>query len=216
MALSDKAKADISWFVIQTPGASCQIERMKYDLEIKSDASLKGHGAVCDGQTTRGHWTLQEKQKHINYLELLAAKLALKAFCSDTQNIQVLIRLDSVTAVSYINKMGGTHSLECNSVARDIWEFCIQRNIWVTAAHLPGVMNCIADRESRTSRTETEWMLNPKLFHTVIKQLDVQPCVDLFASRINHQIKPYVSWHPDGDAINTDAFTTDWGVYKCV
>ena len=34
--------------------------------------------------------------------------------------------------------------------------------------------------------------------------------VDLFASRINHQLNEYVSWHPDPYAIATDAFTISW------
>ena len=54
--------------------------------------------------------------------------------------------------------MGGTHSLECNKIAREIWTWCIQRNIWVTAISLPGKENIDADRESRTFNDNTEWI----------------------------------------------------------
>ena len=37
--------------------------------------------------------------------------------------------------------------------------------------------------------------------------------VDLFASRVNAQLKSYVSWRPDPDAMAVDAFTLDWS--KC-
>ena len=32
----------------------------------------------------------------------------------------------------------------------------------------------------------------------------------MFASRLNYQIKPYISWHPDPQAWAIDAFTVDW------
>ena len=36
----------------------------------------------------------------------------------------------------------------CNSVAQEIWLFCIQREIWISAAHIPGNNNIQVDRES--------------------------------------------------------------------
>ena len=50
------------------------------DLVIDSDASLIGWGAACQDQRTGGPWSDQEKESHINCLELLAATLALKTF----------------------------------------------------------------------------------------------------------------------------------------
>ena len=50
------------------------------DLIIETDASRKGWGASCMGQTTGGRWSLQEQHLHINCLELLAGAFALKAF----------------------------------------------------------------------------------------------------------------------------------------
>ena len=44
---------------------------------------------------------------HINYLELLAAFFALKAFCLNCQCCTVQLQLDNSTAVTYINNMGG-------------------------------------------------------------------------------------------------------------
>ena len=36
--------------------------------------------------------------------------------------------------VNCLNSMGGTHFIECNSAAKDIWQFCIEREIWISAA----------------------------------------------------------------------------------
>ena len=43
-----------------------------------------------------------------------------------------------------------------------------------------------------------------------------KPDLDLFASRLNHQLPRYVSWIPDPNAVGVDAFTLDWGTqYNC-
>ena len=101
--------------------------------------------------------------------------------------------------------MGGTKQ-SCNMITRDIWQWCIQRNIWLSACHLPGVENTEADRESRLNHDNTEWQLNPKLFHR-LGQIWPKPEIDLFASRINFHILPYVAWKPDPGAVAIDAFT---------
>ena len=125
-------------------------------------------------------------------------------------DIHVLMRLDNTTAVTYINDMGGIKSVECNALAITLWSWCIERNIWVTAAHLPGDENTIADRRSRTFRDETEWMLNPRIFVELCNIIH-RPQVDMFASRLNTQLPTFVSWQPDPEAFAIDAFTLNWG-----
>ena len=56
---------------------------------------------------------------------------------------------DNVTAVAYINNMGGYRSSCCNKTAHDIREWASIRNLWLSAAHIPGVHNVIADFESK-------------------------------------------------------------------
>ena len=51
-----------------------------FDLTIRTDASLLGWGATCNGTSTGGRWNVEEAEQHINCLELKAAILALKAF----------------------------------------------------------------------------------------------------------------------------------------
>ena len=35
--------------------------------------------------------------------------------------------------------------------------------------------------------------------------------IDLFASRLNYQLKPFVSLWQDPEAVSVDSFTLDWG-----
>ena len=57
--------------------------------------------------------------------------------------------MDNTTAVACVSKMGTSHSDQCNTVPKEIWQFCIQRDIWVSAAYVPGKENVEADEESR-------------------------------------------------------------------
>ena len=116
-------------------------------------------------------------------------------------NCHINIYIDNTTAVSYINAMGGTHSLERNKIAREIWTWCIQRNIWVTAISLPGKQNVDADRESRTFNDKTEWSLEENIFQSIVKTYGM-PSIDLLASRINTKVSRYVSWRPDPEAFS--------------
>ena len=92
-------------------------------------------------------------------------------------------------------------------VIKEIWQFCIKRNIWLSAAYIPGKTNIEADEESRRENQDTEWILNPNILSDALDRLDVKPEIDLFASRLNHQFSRYVSYKPDPDAEAVNAFT---------
>lgn len=115
---------------------------------VTSDASSLGWAGISNGQEIGGRWASHESGYHINYLELLAASHSIKACCRATRNMHVQIISDSACAVAYINNMCGCKSNNCNSLARDLWVWCIQRSIWLSASHVPGC-ETIADHGSR-------------------------------------------------------------------
>lgn len=94
-------------------------------------------------------------------------------------------------------------------MAKTIWSWCIQRNIWITASYLPGCENHIADKKSREFNDQLEWMVDTTIFKQICKTFG-KPSLDLFASRLNAQVERYVSWKPDPSAEAVDAFTIDW------
>lgn len=65
--------------------------------EIFTDASLTGSGAVCDDSRTHGFWSTNNKEYHINFLELLAIFYALKCFASHLKSCDILLRVDNCT-----------------------------------------------------------------------------------------------------------------------
>ncbi|CAH3032281.1 unnamed protein product [Pocillopora meandrina] len=120
----------------------------------------------------------------------------------------IKLMVDNNTAVATINQMGTCHSNLNNKLVEQIWEWCILHGICLTVAHIQGKSSTEADRESRLSRKETEWCLDRSIYSAVIQKLDVIPDIDLFASRLNHQLKPYIAYRP---FIN--AFHISWEEY---
>jgi hypothetical protein len=111
---------------------SC-IYRGKPDIQISSDASGLGWGATDGSSQIGGRWNqseaLRAADNEINYLELLAAFLALKSLCSNMRNVHVKLSLDNTTAVAYIAHMGGSKSPNCNNLAKKLWAWCVERSI---------------------------------------------------------------------------------------
>ena len=83
------------------------------------------------------------------------------------------------------------------------------KKIILTAEHLPGVLNTIADRESRIFLDRSNWKLSQTIFQQINKIWGTLE-VDLFADRLNAQTCKYISWKPDPYAITVDALTINW------
>lgn len=209
MTLTLDAKSEIEWWVTNVTNSKKPIRCPNYDIVINTDASLLGWGAVYSDNKIGGRWTGQESKYHINVLELYAILFALKSFSSLFGSCHVRIRTDSMTAVCYINNMGGIKSMNCHAVAKDIWTFAISNSFIISAEHLPGVNNEIADKESRIFHDDTEWAIELNIFRKICSKLgEVE--IDLFASRLNKKCDNYVSWKPDPGACSIDAFCQKW------
>ena len=135
------------------------------------------------------------------------------SFAKDHRDIHVRLEVDNTTTVSYLNKQGGRIS-HLYHLALQTWQFAIERGIWISAAHLPGVLNVEADAASRNAYAyDKEWQLSPEVFRNIQAELGNNE-VDMFASRLNAQLPNYVSWHPDPGAMAIDAFSLDWSLYN--
>lgn len=127
------------------------------DMVIETDASNIGWGATCQESRTGGPWSRTESHLHINCLELLAATLAVKCFAKRANNIVIHLKMDNTSALTYINKMGGTVSPELNRLTKELMTWCLNRNITLQASHLAGKLNLIADAESRIMKDRSDW-----------------------------------------------------------
>ena len=209
MSIPQSLSADLDWWEEKILLSSNKIRQNRFVLEIFSDASGSGWGIACNGEVTFGPWNTEELKNHINFLELKAAFIGLQIFCRNRQDCELLLRIDNTTAISYINRMGGIQYPKLNHMARQIWQFCELRNIWIFASYIASKENVDADLASRANNVDTEWELAQWAFEIIIERFgDVE--IDLFASSSNRKCERYCSWHPDSDAYCVDAFTIDW------
>ena len=129
-------------------------------IVLFADASSTWWGCSLNDISTSGNWTAEEANNHINYLELRAIFLAL-----DLQSFSLIIKGQHVKVMaddmSDLNRHMGTNSSEKrNDLAKEIWLWCGEQNIWLTAVHVPGVENVEADRQSRLPHSPLEWTLD--------------------------------------------------------
>ena len=179
-------------------------------ITISIDASLEGWGAYCQGQKTGGPWTSQEKKDHINVLELRAVKYAILTFSRlHPKGQSIHIQMDSIVVLSYLVKMRGTRNKYLTVLSQEIWDYLLSKEITITAEYLPGLLNVEADTQSRTVKDASEWKLNPRIFQKICKYRGT-PEIDLFASRISHQLPTYISWKLGPYSQGRDAFQISW------
>ena len=76
-------KFDLKWWLKVIEFSFNNIRSDSYHLEIFSYSSLSGWGASCGTQVTYGWWPAKDQQKHINFLELKSAFLAVVTFAKN-------------------------------------------------------------------------------------------------------------------------------------
>ena len=208
MRITNSMKTGLRWWLENIQYQYRNIYHGTSEMVTTTDASLEGWDAVYNDSKIGGKWNETERVHHINYLELLAVFHAIKSFCKNHKNTYVGLSINNACAIAYINNMGGIKSVECNSLAYDIWSWCIDRDIWVSANYVHTSEN-IADVESRKFNDNIEWMFNENIFKLLI-EIWGTPDIDLFATRLNTQLSTYSSWKPDPGCKFIDAFTVSW------
>ena len=121
------------------------------------------------------------------------------------RNTVVLIETDNIVTKAYINHMGGRKPM-LNAIAQDIWKTAHQFGLQLVAVHRPGRLNQRADKLSRWSMDSTDLQLLPSLFQRANRRWGPHT-VDLFANRLNRQVRRYVSWRPDPFSVANDGLT---------
>lgn len=211
MGITPSMRNELKWWYQNIDNQCRHISHGNPAIEIQTDSSLLGWGVVCQGQKIGGRWTRIEKTYHINVLELLAIKFAMKALSDKVRNKHVLVLSDSSTAVCYVNNMGGIKSDQCNNVASEIWQLANECKTWISCSHIPGKTN-EADHPSRNFNDQLEWELCNEVFLQLCNKWQ-KPNIDLFATRLNKKLPLFCAWKPDPEAAYFDAFTVDWAMF---
>lgn len=150
---------------------------------LYTDASKSGWGGYnkTNYRKTGGTWSTEEQNLHINILELKACQLSIMELYKDIENIHVKVFMDNTNSVAYLQNFGGRTSA-LHHIARDLWLWCIEKNIHLTVAHVPGTQNHQADKLKVYD--DTEWSLLEDTFENFLKNYPEMK-VGLFALRLN-------------------------------
>ena len=129
----------------------------------------------------------KEAKKHINWLELRAARFALLQLVSPRDIVQ--LHLDNMTAITFIRKMGGTRSPSLCKESLLLWRQAIKRELTILPPlWLASEENTEADFLSRHRLQRWDFKLASSEFQRVCQRLQVWPTLDTFASKGSHQI----------------------------
>ena len=81
---------------------------------------------------------------------------------------------------SNVDRYGSTKE-KLMTLTQSIFAWALEREIHLSASHIPGVINESADRESRKKNKDCEWMLNGGVFSSLCKTFG-KPSMDIFIS----------------------------------
>ena len=198
------------WTNAQWLRVSVPLRRPSPTLTVATDASLVGWGAHMGDQLLSGLWSPQEAQFHISVLEIRAVHRALQSLQDQVQGQSIRVMTDSVSAVAYIRREGGTKSLQLYQEAKELLLWCRENRVHVIPHFLPGHLNVLADLQSRPHQViSTEWTLQQAVFQRLLSHFPFME-IDLFATRLNNKLPRFVSPFPDPLAEESDALTIEW------
>jgi hypothetical protein len=181
---------------------------------MTTDASLEGWAAVIGDSAFSGTWDELDSDD-IALLELKAVLLGLQAFFVEPAPLTIHLSTDNTVTKAYVNHMGG-RIWRYDAIARRIWRFLEERNMFMVAFFVPSADNKadVLTRLGNSRRSDriiaSEFMLQPHWFHTACKDLGVYPVIDWFASDDTAQLPRFCAWESSANASLFDAFAHSW------
>lgn len=201
------------WTKAHNVGAGSPFQDHHPQTSISTDASLSGWGASWGDQVAHGSWSAEERQSHINALEIQAVTNAVRHWGPRLAGHRVTILSDNTPTVAYINRQGGTRSKTLLDRTWTLLTLCHDLDIRLVATHLAGSENTVADALSRGTFRTTEWSLDQTWADYLFQMFD-RPQVDAFASTDNNKLPLFCTRNYHHLAWRIDAFAFPWtGLY---
>lgn len=153
---------------------------------ITTDTSLIGWRAHLQNHTIQGCWSQTKTHLHINLLERRAAHNACTHFFPLIKNRTIRV-MTGIGCMFYINRQEGAWSHSLCTEAMKRWNWCIQHNINIAAAYLPGCLNTTVDILSRQFDQNHEWELNKMILQDIFQEWR-HPTIELFCNSTEPQM----------------------------
>ena len=179
--LNKEARSDILWwhrFISQWNAFSMMHDECKAhpDIVLTSDASGSWEcGAFWDAHWFQFQWIAPIDGMHITIKEMLPIVFAAAVWGHQLQNKSILCRCDNEAAVHIFNS-GTSKAPEASALLRCLHFIAARYNLIVSAAHLPGSQNLLADALSRNNLTlffDNHPQANPHPTHIPASLIDL-------------------------------------------
>ena len=119
------------------------------DLDFATDASGSiGYGSFFDGAWFAAKWATHQRLWSMATKELFPIMVSTMLWGSRWRNLRILVLCDNEATVKLLNK-GYTSCEPAATMLRKIVFQCMTHNFKLTAQHIPGVDNSVADALSR-------------------------------------------------------------------
>ena len=116
MKLSKTSCADLHWWVNSADNLFKPIALTQPNATLFTDPSSQGWVGILGEERSGSHWTALKAFHHINYLEMLAVFFVLNVFRAQLVGKHVCVRIDNMTAVADIGKMGTSYLRKRNTL----------------------------------------------------------------------------------------------------
>ena len=176
------------------------------------DASDTGWGASWGWDAVSGEWDSHWSLRSINQSELQAIILAVSHWKERLSGRALMVHTDNSTEAAVVRKRGSAHLFLLSSMALELETICCRSAIRVSASHVAGERNVVADALSRRRPQALEWSLSTSVFRRICDRLGVLPEVDLCATLENAKTKVFVSPLPTADL--QDCLTLSWDRWR--
>jgi hypothetical protein len=204
LILTGPAVKDLQWWCSAlTSWNHKTIANRPVEIQMFTDASGTGWGAWLHEYRAAGFWNGRLSNMPSNYREMCAVLMGLHSFLPLVTGKSVEIVSDNISTVAYLNHLGGP-AQDLSEIATAIWSLAFQHNMHITARHLAGRDNTLADALSRLN-PRYEWKLHTALFRWLDRKWGPHT-IDRCATLINTQLRRYNSRFFDPKAEAVDAF----------
>ena len=151
--LSVEFFADLHWWIsfLRIFNGKCAFLNNVPTADVQTDACNFGAGGFFQGDWYYHSFVCDKPEVanlHINFKEVLAIYFAAKHWAPSWSGQHIVIHSDNTTAVSILNK-GSCKNKVVMGFLRELFWLSAIYNFRITAKHIPGLKNVIADAISR-------------------------------------------------------------------
>jgi hypothetical protein len=197
-----------------TPTFSSLVAYLHQHLSVPPSQQMTRVAAILDVTFPLSDEILDPEVIHNNVLELLGILFAVLRYAKELEDKALVVRSDNTTALAALRRgVSKSPTLARLGLALRIVLACMRTQI-VTAVHLPGDLNSLADEGSRAwfqRHARLEWPADSTVLLNEIAKVGWRfPDLDMFATAANTKCPRFVSLAPDPLAWAVDAFSLNW------